>query len=227
MVSPATFIPHAEVTGQIKKIDRWVLDRACRDAASWWRESGRELPVCVNVSALSMQLPNMARTIADALQRSELPPRLLTVEITETAVISDPQTVRKVLTDIAALGVGLSLDDFGTGYSSLSYLTRFPIDCIKLDRSFVERIGNDAASEEIIRSLLGLAHRLGLRVVAEGVEKHGQQVFLSAAGCELLQGFRFARPMPDEKLRPWLSSKGDSAMPARGRPTGGVELSQG
>lgn len=225
MVSPAKFIPHAEETGLIKKIDRWVLERACRDAVSWWQDSGRELRVCVNISAVSMQLPNMAKIVADALQRSQLPPRLLTVEITETAVISDPVTVRKVLDEISALGVGLSLDDFGTGYSSLSYLTRFPINCIKLDRSFVERIGNDPASEEVIRSLLELAHKLGLRVVAEGVERRGQQAFLSDAGCELLQGFRFARPMPDEKLRPWLSSNRDSPVPSSFSPSGIAEFS--
>jgi predicted signal transduction protein with EAL and GGDEF domain len=106
MASPARFIPHAEQTGFIKKIDRWVLERACRDAMSWLRDTGRELRVCINLSAVSMQLPNMAKIIADVLQRSQLPPHLLTVEITETAVISDPVTVRKVPDEIAALGVG-------------------------------------------------------------------------------------------------------------------------
>jgi EAL domain-containing protein (putative c-di-GMP-specific phosphodiesterase class I) len=152
----------------------------------------------------------MANIIDDILQRTKLPPSLLTLELTETAVIADPYTARRVLDEIVLLGVNLSIDDFGTGHSSLSYLTRFPINCIKLDRSFVDRIGKDKASEEVIQSLLELAQRLKLRVVAEGVEERNQQVFLTHIGCELMQGFHFVRPMPGNQLRNWLSSNGRS-----------------
>jgi diguanylate cyclase (GGDEF)-like protein/PAS domain S-box-containing protein len=205
-VSPAKFIPHAEEAGLIKKIDCWVLERACRDAISWLQDDGRGLRVCVNLSAVSVQQPNMANIIDDILRRTKLPPNLLTLELTETAVIADPYAARRVLDEIVLLGVDLSIDDFGTGYSSLSYLTRFPINCIKLDRSFVDRIGKDKASEEVIQSLLELAQRLKLRVVAEGVEERSQQMFLTHVGCELMQGFYFVRPMPGNQLRSWLSS---------------------
>jgi diguanylate cyclase len=152
----------------------------------------------------------MANIIDDILQRTKLPPSLLTLELTETAVIADPYTARRILDEIVLLGVDLSIDDFGTGYSSLSYLTRFPINCIKLDRSFVDRIGKDKASEEVIQSLLELAQKLKLRVVAEGVEERNQQMFLTHVGCELMQGFYFVRPMPGNQLRSWLSSNGRS-----------------
>jgi diguanylate cyclase (GGDEF)-like protein/PAS domain S-box-containing protein len=205
-ILPDKFIRHAEQSGLIKKIDCWVLERACRDAIGWMHDDGTGPSVCVNLSAVSIQQPNMAKIIADILQRTGLPPRLLNLEITETAVIADPYAARRVLEDIVALGVGMSLDDFGTGYSSLSYLTRFPINCIKLDRVFVDRIGKDKASEELIRSLVELAGRLKLRVVAEGVEKQNQQDFLADVGCDLMQGFHFVRPMPNRDLPNWLSS---------------------
>jgi EAL domain-containing protein (putative c-di-GMP-specific phosphodiesterase class I) len=114
------------------------------------------------------------------------------------------------LGEIVSLGVGMSLDDFGTGYSSLSYLTRFPINCIKLDRAFVDRIGKDTASEEVIRSLLELAARLKLRVVAEGVEQQSQQNFLARAGCDLMQGFHLVRPMSGAALPDWLAGHGQT-----------------
>jgi diguanylate cyclase (GGDEF)-like protein/PAS domain S-box-containing protein len=204
---PEEFIRHAEASGLIKKIDCWVLERACRDAMSWFERDGRELSVCVNLSAVSMQQANMARIIADILERTKLPPRLLNLEITETAVIADPHAARRVLGEIVSLGVGMSLDDFGTGYSSLSYLTRFPINCIKLDCAFVDRIGKDKASEEVIRSLLELASKLNLRVVAEGVEQQAQQDFLSGAGCDLMQGYHFVRPMARATLHDWLAAR--------------------
>lgn len=206
LISPAQFIPHAEAAGLINKIDSWVLERACRDAMNWRQDDGRELRVGVNLSAVSVQQPNMAKLISDILQRTKLPPHLLNLEITETAVIANPYAAQKVLEEIAALGIGLSLDDFGTGFSSLSYLTRFPINCIKLDRMFVERIGKDKATEEVIQSLLDLSRKLKLHVVAEGIEEQYQQTFLTAAGCELMQGFHFARPMPNDQLLSWLSS---------------------
>jgi len=206
-IAPAQFIPHAEEAGLIKRIDSWVLERACRDAVRWQQGDNRGLRVSVNLSAVSVQQPHMARVIEDILQRTGLAPSLLSLEITETAVISNPDAVRRALDDVVRLGVGVSLDDFGTGYSSLSYLTRFPINCIKLDRTFVERIGRDPASEEVITSLLGLARKLKLKVVAEGIEDPGQQDFLSRVGCDLMQGFFFGRPMAGDQLLGWLASK--------------------
>ncbi len=206
---PDAFLPHAEGCGLIRTIDAWALERACRDARKWLAD-GSGPSVCVNLSPVTMQQPDITRIIAGVLERTGLAPQQLNLEITESAIVCDPQATRDALDAIAALGVGVSLDDFGTGYSSLSYLTRFPIDCIKLDRAFVDRIGKDADSEEGIRALLALARRLGLRVVAKGVEHTDQQTFLSALGCDLMQGYRFVRPMPGDMLPDWLASNGQS-----------------
>ncbi|MGA0612669.1 EAL domain-containing protein [Caldimonas sp. KR1-144] len=203
-ISPATFIPYAEESGLICRIDRWVLERACTDAVEW-RAAGHAVGVCVNLSALTVQQPELADTIAEVLHRTGLPPAGLTIEITETAVVGDPYAARRILESVMALGVGVSVDDFGTGYASLSYLTLFPINCIKLDRSFVDRIGKDAASEEVIRSMLELARKLRLNVVAEGIEEADQERFLGIAGCDHLQGFLLARPMGVEQLLEWLA----------------------
>jgi EAL domain-containing protein (putative c-di-GMP-specific phosphodiesterase class I) len=209
-VPPDEFIPHAEEAGLIKRIDCWVLERACADAASWQR-AGRPLRVCVNLSAVSLQQGDMAKVIREALRRSGLPPHLLNIEMTETAVISSPLVAHAVLEEIVGLGVALSMDDFGTGYSSLTYLTRFPISCIKLDQAFIERIGKDRASEDVISSLLDLARKLNLNVVAEGVEDPGQQMFLKVHGCGLVQGFHISHPMPLEQLTAWIDASGAPA----------------
>jgi diguanylate cyclase (GGDEF)-like protein/PAS domain S-box-containing protein len=205
-VAPAMFIPHAEQAGLIKKIDCWVLERACADARAWLPQDGREMAVCVNISAVSMQQPDMATLIKDILQRTGLPPSRLNLEITENAVKADPNAAQAMLEEVTSLGVSFSVNDFGTGYSSLSYLSQFPITCLKLDRQFIERIGKDEASEQVIQTLLLLARKLDLRVVAEGVEGQEQQTFLTDAGCEIMQGFHFVRPMPGEQLAQWLSA---------------------
>jgi diguanylate cyclase (GGDEF)-like protein/PAS domain S-box-containing protein len=221
---PEAFIPHAEESGLIRKIDAWVLERACRDALDW-RGDGSGPSVCVNLSAISLQQPDMIKIIAGALERTGLPAHRLNIEVTERAFVADPHATRKTLDDIVALGVGLSLDDFGSGYSSLSHLTRFPINCIKLDRAFIERIGKDKATEELIRTLLGLAARLKLRVVAEGVEQPNQQTFLSAIGCDLMQGYRFVRPMPGDMLPDWLASNQQAWVFKAKRSPNGAEMS--
>ena len=197
------FISHAEESGLIKKIDCWVLEHACRDAMKW-QQANRPLNICVNLSAVSVQQADMPGLIADVLRRTNMTPGLLSLEITETAVITNPYAAQAVLQEISALGVSIAIDDFGVSHSSLSYLTRFPINCIKLDRMFVGRIGKDKTSEEIIKSLLELSRKLGLRVVAEGVEQHDQRSFLSDVGCEFMQGFHFVKPMSDTRLVEWI-----------------------
>lgn len=205
LVAPQKFIPHAEQAGLIKKIDCWVLERACRDAATWFQNYDGDLAVCVNLSAVSLQQPEMAKSIKDILQRTGLPPRRLNLEISENAVKADPNSAQAILEEITSLGVSFSVNDFGSGYSSLRYLSQFPIKCLKLDRLFIDRIGKDQASEEVIQTLLQLAQKLEIRVVAEGVEQLNQQVFLTNAGCEVMQGYHFVRPMPEDQLTEWLS----------------------
>jgi diguanylate cyclase (GGDEF)-like protein len=202
---PAQFIPHAEETGLIRRIDQWVLETACRDAAGW--QTRAPLRLAVNVSAVSLQQPGMAEQIERILAETGLPPAQLAIEITETAVIADPEAARGVLERITALGVSVSMDDFGTGHSTLNYLVRFPISTIKLDQSFVARIGKDRVSEVIIGSLLQLGRRLDLRMVAEGVEDAEQKAFLEKAGCEFVQGFHLSRPMPAAGLEEWLAGR--------------------
>jgi len=205
-VEPSLFLPHAEQAGLIRKIDCWVLEHACRDAANWSRNDGRDLAVGVNLSAVSMQQPGMARLVKNILQKTGLPANRLNLVITESAVKADPNAAQAMLEEVASLGVHFSVNDFGVGYSSMSYLSQFPINCLKLDRLFIDRIGKDRASEEVIQTILHLARKLDLRVVAEEVEQPIQQVFLAKAGCEIMQGSHFVRPMPGEQLAQWLSA---------------------
>jgi predicted signal transduction protein with EAL and GGDEF domain len=205
VMEPVQFIPHAEEVGLIRRIDEWVLESACRDAVGW--QVRAPLRLAVNVSPVSLQQPGMAEQIERILAETGLPPAQLAIEITETAVIADPEAARVVLERISALGVSLSMDDFGTGYSTLDYLVRFPLSTIKLDQSFVARIGKDRASEAVISSLLQLGRRLDLRMVAEGVEDAEQQAFLEKAGCEFVQGFHLSRPLSADRLEQWLADQ--------------------
>jgi len=205
-IEPAMFIPHAEQAGLIKRIDCWVLEHACRAAMTWPQFDSHDIAVGVNLSAVSIQQPDMGSLIKDVLQRTGLPPGRLNLEITENAVKADPNAAQAMLEEITSLGVSFSVNDFGTGYSSLSYLSHFPIRNLKLDRMFIDRIGKDKASEEVIQTLLQLAGKLELRVIAEGVEQRSQQAFLTDAGCEIMQGYHFVRPMPGDQLITWFSA---------------------
>lgn len=206
-IPPSLFLPHAAEAGLSHRLDRWVLERACRDVADWSHWSEQSIEVSVNISAATLQAPGFAFEVRGILDRSGLPAHQLRLEITEAAIIANPKAVGEILREIRALGVGVSLDDFGTGYSSLNYLIQFPIDRIKLDRSFVERIGKDPASEAIIRSLLDLARRLSIGVVAEGVEHASQHDFLLDAGCGHIQGYHVAMPLPCEELAQLMASE--------------------
>jgi len=203
---PEGFIPHAD-DGLMRRIDAWVLERACRDARRWLK-NGVGPAVSVNLSAASLQHAAMADSVAAALESAGLEPRLLSLEVSERALVANPREVREALEAIAALGVGLSLDDFGTRESSACELACYPLDCVKLDLALVNRIGEDPVVEERIRALRAIAARLGLRVVAEGVEHAHQQAFLAELGCDLMQGYRFVRPMPGDMLPDWLAANG-------------------
>lgn len=211
LVLPDAFLPHAEECGLIRRIDAWVIERACRDAHKW--PAARTRPgLCVNLSTESVRQPSLARLVAGVLERTGLATEQLTLEINESTIVCDPQAARRALEDVAALGVRWSLDDFGTGRSSLTYLTRFPIRGVKLDRALIERIGRDAGGEELIRSVVTLARRLGLDVVAKGVEHTRQQAFLVALGCRLMQGYRFVRPMSGDMFADWLAASGSRGL---------------
>ena len=194
----------AEELGLIHSIGEWALRTACADMASWHRQGLSGLSVAVNLSAVQLSDPALPQRIAAALADSGLDPRALTLEITESAAMADPEASIKALGAIRALGVGLAIDDFGTGYSSLAYLKRLPLDYLKLDRAFVQDLENDSNDAAICAATIGLAHNLGLRVVAEGVETAAQQHYLAGLQCDSLQGYLFCRPLSADAACAWL-----------------------
>jgi predicted signal transduction protein with EAL and GGDEF domain/DNA-binding response OmpR family regulator len=207
LVPPGEFIPVAEDSGAIVPIGEWVLRAACADAARWNRELPSPIRVAVNISARQFQDPQLAMAVGRALRDTKLDPALLEVEITEGVVMQDAAAAKEMLSALRTLGVRVALDDFGTGYSSLSYLTRFPVDTLKVDRSFVREALSSKASATITGAIIALSRSLGLTVVAEGIETEEQLAFLREQGCAEGQGFLFAKPMPLAELRPWLEAR--------------------
>jgi diguanylate cyclase (GGDEF)-like protein/PAS domain S-box-containing protein len=204
LLAPSEFIELAEETGLIVSIGTWVLEQACQQAQAWRSERG-PLTMAVNVSARQLQDPGLVGSIASALAVSGLDPGALVLEITESATVADAAGVIARLRELKALGVGLAIDDFGTGYSSLTYLRQFPVDQLKIDQSFVAEVASSSEDRAIVASVIGLAHALGVTVVAEGVETEMQLVALTAMGCDLAQGFRWRRPESALGADRWLS----------------------
>jgi diguanylate cyclase (GGDEF)-like protein len=205
-IDPAEFVPIAEQTGLIIALTSAVLDAALERVAAW-RALGHDLTIAVNLSARSFLDARLAAEIPQLLAAHDLPAACLELEITESMLMHDPQRARETLERLATTGVGLAVDDFGTGYSSLAHLKRLPVDTIKIDKSFVLDMVEDDADEAIVRSTIELAHNLGLRVVAEGVESAEAWVRLAALGCDLAQGFHLARPLPAPALLALLEAE--------------------
>jgi diguanylate cyclase (GGDEF)-like protein len=195
-VSPAEFIPLAEECGLISAIGGWVIREACRQTRAWQLAGVPTLRVSVNLSASQFRDSGLVDSIRRALDDAGLQARYLEVELTESAVMSDPEKSIAILEQLSAMGVLVSVDDFGTGYSSMSYLRRFPIDKLKIDRVFIDEIVSRPEDASIVRAIVSLAHSLRLKVVAEGVETPAQLDFLKIAGCDEYQGYHFSRPLP-------------------------------
>jgi diguanylate cyclase (GGDEF)-like protein/PAS domain S-box-containing protein len=201
LVSPAEFIPLAEETGMILWLGRWVLQEACSQMALWKAQFQSSAPeiISVNLSARQFAQPDLVSQLAQVLKDTGLEARQLKLEMTESLVMQNVETASEMLKEMKALGVMLGIDDFGTGYSSLSYLSRFPIDTLKVDSSFVSRIGEDKENLEIVRTIITLAHNLRMDVIAEGVETAEQLSQLRDLGCEYGQGYYFSRPVSAEE----------------------------
>jgi diguanylate cyclase (GGDEF)-like protein len=202
-IGPDEFVPLAEHSGLIRRLTSYVLEAATAQVGAW-RAEGIDLPVAVNLSVRDLLDPGLAAEIRDLLERRDLPPDRLLLEITESSVMDQPERALATLHELAGIGVGLSVDDFGTGYSSLAYLQRLPVGELKIDRSFVMRLGTSESDAEIVRSTVELGHNLGLSIVAEGVEDEASLTFLVNAGCDVAQGFYIARPMPAGDVPAWV-----------------------
>lgn len=214
LVLPAEFVPLLEETGMIVPIGEWVVGAVCVQLKAWAAAGCRPLPIAINLSARQFAAKDLGITVKRILEEHGVNPRLIELEITESSLMDNTWEAVQTLEYLNALGVRLTIDDFGTGYSSLSYLKRFPIDALKIDRSFIRDITSDIDDATITRAVIGMAHNLGLKVVAEGVETEAQLAFLAVNGCDEMQGFYFARPLPAAECTQLLRGEWRLNLPA-------------
>jgi EAL domain-containing protein (putative c-di-GMP-specific phosphodiesterase class I) len=202
---PDEFIRVAEETGLINPLTTWVLNDALRQR-HMWRATGLDIGIAINLSPLTLQDRELVKIIRGLLRGWSAEPESLAVEITETALVDDFSGAMETLTELRSLGVCVSIDDFGAGYSSLSHLIRFPVDQIKIDKSFVRDMVRNDDSARIVRSVIDLGHSFSLEVVAEGVEDQETWDLLAFMGCDVAQGFHLSRPLPAAEIQTWLTS---------------------
>ncbi len=200
LLTPDHFLPMAEKTGMIVSIGNWVILEACRQLRQWHLQGHPHWSVAVNLSALQFEQNSLVETVTEALAKHDIPPELLTLEVTETTAMRDPDESVRILTELTKLGVKASIDDFGTGYSSLLYLKRLPASELKIDRAFVNELQHQTEDATIVSAIVALAQSLQLKVVAEGVETPEQQAFLTGLGCNTLQGYLLGKPLPRSVL---------------------------
>ena len=208
LIAPAQFIPLAEQTGLIVPIGAWVLHTACEQVMLWQRNGLSPLRVAVNLSPLQLKAHDLLDVIDETLRKTGLDPRLLELEITESAVMDDPELAQRQLEAISNRGIRVAMDDFGIGYSSMSLLKLFPVDTLKIDRSFVRDLVTDRDDRAIVVTIIAMAKAVGIRIVAEGVETEEQLAFLREQGCDEVQGFLFSRPLPVDQLQAVFNSVG-------------------
>ncbi|MFM2329573.1 MAG: hypothetical protein RLZZ494_1676, partial [Pseudomonadota bacterium] len=213
MVPPGRFIPVAETLGLIQSIGTWVLREALRQVAQWRAQGLTLVPVAVNLSAVQFRNPALRDMLIDALREYSLPAHLLELELTESVAMENSSFTIATITSLKQLGVQLSIDDFGTGYSSLGYLKRFAVDRLKIDQSFVRGLNYDRQDEAIVHAVISLAHSLGLRTLAEGVETAEQLAFLRQNGCDEAQGWLFGHAMDAQALAERLARQGQPVTP--------------
>jgi diguanylate cyclase (GGDEF)-like protein len=214
MVDPGEFVTLVETTGLIDPLTDYVLDRSLAQCRSWL-DRGLSLSVSVNLSVRNLADTEFPRRVTDALTRYRVPPALLGFELTESAVMSDPERALPVLRELHGLGVRIAVDDFGTGYSSLAYLRRLPVDEVKIDKSFVMGLSSDLGDLAVVRAIVDLGHSLGLVVVAEGVEQDATRDQLLEMGCDVAQGFLISRPLGPDRFDAWLAARTVRALGGR------------
>jgi len=209
LLPPSEFIDAAEESGLVRELGTWVLEAAVEQAARWAGDPAqRTVEMAVNVSARQLADPGLVGAVTAVLTRHGLDPHLLVLEVTETALMTDPDAAAAALRALKDLGVGIAVDDFGTGYASLTYLQRFPVDELKIDRSFVMGLGVNDGDDAIVATCVQLAHAMGIRAVAEGVETEAQRLALIAMDCDFVQGYHFARPLTARALEDWVAAGG-------------------
>ena len=214
MVPPGLFIPFAEQSGFIRQITSWLLVESMRT----WRlcaDQGLTLQMSINLSARDLIDPELPARVGALLHEHQVPPGAMCLEITESAIMDDPNRAQQTLEQFHDMGLKMSIDDFGTGYSSLAYLKRLPVHELKIDRSFVMNMHRDAQDAKIVRSVVDLAHNLGLKVTAEGLEEAAAWGLLGELGCDIAQGYWIAKPMPAEQLPQWVAAWQPPAPPAK------------
>lgn len=204
MVMPDKFIPLAEETGLITPIGEWVLGEACRAAVRWRESTGRSINIAVNVSPRQFRDPGFIDTVFQVLEQSSLQPHLLELEITERLILDNTIETARILTRLDGHGVRLSVDDFGTGFSALSYLKSYPFDTLKIDKSFIQDVTREQDDAALVKAIINMAHSLGLKVIAEGVEEESQTHFLRQENCDFAQGYFYSRPVPESDFENWL-----------------------
>ncbi len=205
MISPSKFISVAEETRLILPLGEWVLNKACEQVVQW-HKAGYDITVAVNISALQVEEHRLLELVDDALRQTGIDPKYLELELTENVLIERSDAVHRIFQQLRGKGVRMAIDDFGTGYSSLSYLSKLPIDKLKIDRSFVRDIANDANDRSIIEAIISMSHSLHLKAIAEGVETPEQEDFLRRLNCDEMQGFLFSRPLPAEEISAMLAA---------------------
>jgi EAL domain-containing protein (putative c-di-GMP-specific phosphodiesterase class I) len=204
-ISPTQFIPIAEETGLIVSMGKWALEQACADSRSWQQSGLPAVLVSVNLSPRQFESRTLIADIRAALEASGLEPALLELEITEGAVMANPEHATKLLRTIRDMGIGLAIDDFGTGYSSLSYLKHFPLSTVKIDRSFINDLTRDADARALIDGIITLAHGLRMKVVAEGIETMAQLDYLRSHECDEAQGYWLCKPVTCDEVRDFMA----------------------
>jgi len=200
MISPDKFIPVAEETGLIIKVDRFIMLSAMRQTAKWYEDGLNPGRIALNISVKHLQADDFLDNLKLMLKESNCKPEYIELEVTESQVMSDPKHTIKILEKISSMGIRLSIDDFGTGYSSLAYLKRLPVDKLKIDRSFISDLPHDDEDSEIVKAIIVMSKSLKLGVIAEGVETNEQKDFLLSSGCSDIQGYLFAKPMPADEV---------------------------